>query len=243
MGHRPAQSDVVFLERQLYGFRDVDRLLGLTDGTARRWIDGYNRRGKDYLPIVRETHTGEDTATWGEFVETSLLARYRDAGVRIVRLRLIVQGLRERLGIRYPLAHLRPLVDPATLTLVHELEDAADLDLDLRMVVRAADGQMMLAAPVRQFKINADYASTEGGDTDEEVVVRLHPLGPRRDVTIDPLRKFGQPVVRAVPTAVLFEQYSAGDPIELIADGYGLSRDQVLDAIEFERQRAATTAA
>jgi uncharacterized protein (DUF433 family) len=243
MGNRPVQTDVVFLERRLYGFRDVDRLLGLTDGTARRWIDGYHRRGKDYLPIVREDHTGDDVATWGEFVETSLLAGYRDAGVRIIHLRPIVQGLRERLGIRYPLAHLRPLVDRSALTLVHELEDAANLDLDLRMVVRVADGQIMLASPVRQFKVTADYAPPEGGDTDDEVVVRLHPLGLRRDVTIDPRRKFGQPVVRAVPTAVLYEQYSAGDPIELIADGYALSRDQVLDAIEFERQRTVTAAA
>ncbi|HZN19615.1 MAG TPA: DUF433 domain-containing protein [Micromonosporaceae bacterium] len=243
MGQQPAGSGVVFLERALYGFGDVDRLLSLSHGTARRWVDGYNRRGKSYEPIVRATHTGNDIVTWGEFVEASLLAGYREAGVRIVRLRPIVQGLRQRLGIPYPLAHLRPLVDPATLALVNELEDAANLDPDLRLVVRVADGQVTLAAPVRQFKMIAGYGDRHRDDPDSEIVVRLHPLGHRRSVTIDPLQKFGQPVVRAVPTAVLFEQYSAGDPIELIADSYELTRNQVLDAIEFERQRDTGTAA
>ena len=35
------------LERPLYGLGQVDRILGLRGGTARRWIDGYSRGGKD----------------------------------------------------------------------------------------------------------------------------------------------------------------------------------------------------
>ena len=73
---------VDLLERPLYGLPQVDRILGLRTGTAKRWIDGYHRGGKDYPPIVREEATGVDIATWGEFVETRLLAEYRDAARR-----------------------------------------------------------------------------------------------------------------------------------------------------------------
>jgi uncharacterized protein (DUF433 family) len=240
MSPRFASPNVVMLDRPVYGYADVDRLLGLSSGTARRWIEGYKRR-KEYLPIVREAPTGEELVTWGEFVETSLLAGYREAGLRIVRLRSIVQGLRRELGVPYPLAHLRPLVDGPTLTLVNRLEDREELDPDLRMVVRVQDGQLLLAAPVRQFKVNAIYdeISTTKTDNADSVVVGFSPLGPERAVTIDPRRKFGQPVVRAVPTAVLYEQYSAGDSVELIADAYDLTRNEVLDAIEFERRHEA----
>jgi uncharacterized protein (DUF433 family) len=235
MRQRFASPNVVMLDRPVYGYGDVDRLLGLSSGTARRWIDGYKRR-KEYPPIVREAPTGVESVTWGEFVETSLLAGYREAGLRIVRLRSIVQGLRRELGVPYPLAHLRPLVDGPTLTLVNRLEDREELDPDLRMVVRVQDGQLLLAAPVRQFKVNAIYAEiSTKTDHADSVVVGFNPLGPERAVRIDPRRKFGQPVVRAVPTAVLYEQYSAGDSVELIADAYDLTRNQVLDAIEFER--------
>ena len=124
------------------------------------------------------------------------------------------------------------------MALVSKLEDREEIESDLRMVVRVRDGQLLLAAPVRQFKVNAVYAeisSSKDGRKDG-VVVGFNPLGPKRSVTIDPRRKFGQPVVRAVPTAVLYEQFAAGDSVELIADAYDLTRSEVLDAIEFERR-------
>ena len=42
------------LSRPVYGLAQVDRILGLRGGTARRWIDGYRRGGKSYPPVVRE---------------------------------------------------------------------------------------------------------------------------------------------------------------------------------------------
>src|ERR1700675_1890986 len=71
---------VDLLNRPTYGLAQVDRLLGLPGGTARRWIDGYERAGKRYPPVVRESSTGDAIATWGEFVETRLLSEYREAG-------------------------------------------------------------------------------------------------------------------------------------------------------------------
>ncbi|HEU0240196.1 MAG TPA: DUF433 domain-containing protein [Micromonosporaceae bacterium] len=232
-------TNVVTLDRELYSYSDVDRMLDLGAGTSKRWIDGYRRQSKTYEPIVRPRPTGSELVTWGEFVETSMLARYREAGLRMIKLRPIVQGLRERLGIAYPLAHLKPLVDEPTLSLVYELEEAAELDGDLRLVYRLSDGQVMLSSQLREFKSSADYGDADAGD---RVVVRLYPLGPHRSVTFDPDRKFGQAVVRSVPTAVLYEQYRAGDPIEFIAETYELERDKVLDAIEFERQRDLSAA-
>lgn len=35
---------VALLYRDVYGMGQVDRLLGLSRGTAFRWIDGYERR-------------------------------------------------------------------------------------------------------------------------------------------------------------------------------------------------------
>jgi hypothetical protein len=101
------------LDRPVYGFVQVDSLLALPPGTARRWIDGYARNGHYYDPVVREHTTEERTVTWGEFVETRLLAEYRDAGVPIVHMRPVVVLLREWLGVRYPLAHARPSRHPS----------------------------------------------------------------------------------------------------------------------------------
>src|SRR4029077_20858451 len=87
--------DVDLLDRPIYGMSQVDSLLGLSPGTARRWIDGYCRGGKVYDPVIRLEPTAEEIVTWGEFVEARLLAEYRDRGVPLIRMRPAILKLRE----------------------------------------------------------------------------------------------------------------------------------------------------
>src|SRR4051794_15204997 len=101
-------GDVVdLLARRIYSFPQIDGILGLHHGTSSRWIDGYSRAGRDYEPVVRVARTGDEVATWGEFVECRLLAEYRDAGVSIQRMRPAVEKLRELTRAQYPLASAR----------------------------------------------------------------------------------------------------------------------------------------
>jgi uncharacterized protein (DUF433 family) len=53
-------------------------------------------------------------------------------------------------------------------------------------------------------------------------------------VVVDPLRQFGSPVVRSVPTAVIAEQFRAGDEEEMIAELYELDLADVRAAIRYE---------
>src|SRR5829696_8702144 len=92
------------LEREVYGLEQVDRLLGLRSGTARRWIDGYERRSRFYPPVVRIEPTGSEIVTWGEFVETRLLSEYRSAGALRRHMRPAIEQLRRLFHPVYPLA-------------------------------------------------------------------------------------------------------------------------------------------
>lgn len=226
---------VTYLERAVYGFSQVDDLLGLKGGTARRWIDGYERRGREYSPIVREQRRGDELVTWGEFIETRVLAAYRDAGVPMIRMRPVVEGLRQRFQVRYPLATIRPYVDDE-LRVVYEVQEEANLEESMRLVVEASSGQYVLAPDVRRFQRIAVF---EDVADERQIVTRLHPLGENRQVTIDPVRRFGSPVVRSTPTDVLAELVRAGEPVEWVAEQYDLTMEQVLDALEYERQLAA----
>ncbi len=225
---------ITYLERPVYGFSQVDDLLELKGGTARRWIDGYKRRGREYAPIVRERRANNDVVTWGEFVETRVLAAYRDAGVPMLRMRPVVEGLRQRFQVRYPLATIRPYVDDA-LRLVYEVQEEAHLEHSMRLVVEASSGQYVLAPDVRRFRRLAVFEDVQG---EGSIVTRLHPLGENRQVVIDPVRRFGSPVVRSTPTEVLAELVRAGEPVEWVAEQYDLTLEQVLDALEYERQHA-----
>jgi uncharacterized protein (DUF433 family) len=232
-GSPVAPAPIELLDRRLYSMVQVDRLLGVNAGTARRWIDGYKRAGRLYPPVVRIEATGDPLVTWGEFVETRLLAEYRDATVPLVRMRPAIERLREELQTRYPLAHARPFVSGRELVL--KVQEAVALVSPLQLVV-IRSGQLVLAPAAERF-----WSAVEFGP-DEGPVERVHPAPDLRRVVIDPLRQFGEPVIRSVRTEVIAEQIRAGDPIEMIAKLYELSREEVEEALRYELIRSEAAA-
>jgi uncharacterized protein (DUF433 family) len=226
---------VDLLTRPVYSVGQVDRLLGLPFGTARRWVDGYERGGRTYPPVVRAEATGDEIVTWGEFTETRLLAEFRDAGVPMVHLRPTVVRLREVFKVAYPLAHSAPFLQPAGRELVRQVQEEVDLEKQLQFVV-VRNGQLLLTPPTNKYIMAAEF--------ERDIVARIRPLVTLDRVWLDPLRQFGEPTVRNVPTAVIAEQYRAGDRIDYIANAYELADDDVEQAIRYElhKTNAATAA-
>jgi uncharacterized protein (DUF433 family) len=213
------------LDRPIYTYADVDRLVGLNGGTARRWLEGYSRGGKSYEPVLREKPTGSDVATWGELVEARLLAEFRSRHVPIQRMRPAIVRLRQEFG-RYPLAHARPFLEAEGRELIRVVQDEVDLDHDLQLVV-VRNGQLMLAAATERFRSAVDF-DVNG------VAHLLRPEVRTPEVVMDPTRTFGQPAIRNVRTETIAEGYRAGSGREELADLYDLTPAQVDAAIRFE---------
>lgn len=212
------------LDREIYSYPDVDRLVGLHSGTARRWLEGYVRGGKFYEPVLREEPTGSDSVTWGEMVEARLLAEFRSRDVPVQRLRPAVVLLRKEFG-RYPLAHARPLLDVEGRELVRVVQEEVELERSLQLVV-VRSGQLVLADPAARFHSAVEYA--------DDVVARLRPDARTPDVVMDPRRAFGRPAIRGVRTESLAEDYRAGTGRDELVDLYDLTPDQVDEALRFE---------
>jgi len=228
------KMSVTVLERPIYGMWQVDSMLGLHGGTARRWIDGYERRGHLYPPVIREERTGVEVVTWGEFVEARLLANYRSKGVPLVKMRPVVERLRQELRTPYPLAAARLYADGGEL--VQQVQEEVRLERGLHLVVVVRTGQ--IAASTTDFAPPVkDFLEHVGFDDGGEYAAKIFPLGRDTAVALDPDYAFGAPAVGSVRTDVLAEEFRAGDSIESIADGYGLSREQVSDALRFELQQ------
>jgi uncharacterized protein (DUF433 family) len=226
-------ADVItLLERPTYGFNQIDRLLGLRSGTSRRWINGYERAGKAYAPVVREQATADEIATWGEFVETRLLSEYRDAGVPMIHMRPVIEELRSDLNTQYPLASARTWLRPRGRELVMEVQERVGLERRLALVV-VRTGQTIpeWSDEAEDFRSSLEW-TTEDSETAEPL--RLRPVTDLADVFIDPLRGFGEPVVRGVRTEVIAELFAAGDSADMIAESYDLSREMVDEAVRYE---------
>lgn len=235
----PNMGDVVdLLERRVYSFSQIDRVLDLAAGTAARWIDGYTRAGRFYEPVVRPEHTGDEVATWGELVECRLLAEYRGAGVSIQRMRPAVERLRNLTDSRYPLASARLWLGTDGRELVAQVQDAVNLDRALSLVV-VRSGQAMIDWTPRASNFAASVTWSTGAIDAEPV--SLAPDRNNLGVEIDPRRGYGDPVIRgrSVPTSVIRELVRAGEPIESIAESYSLTTEQIEAALRFELGRAS----
>lgn len=221
------------LDRAIYSYSDVDRLVGLHPGTAKRWLDGYARAGKFYEPILREATTGAESVTWGEMVEARLLAEFRSRDVTVQSLRPAIDQLREEFG-RYPLALARPFLDVEGRELVRVVQERVGLGRALQLVV-VRNGQSILTAATERFSDAVHYVAGAAGS------IRPDPRTPF--VVMDPARTFGQPAIRNVRTEIIAGDYSAGSSRDELADLYDLSLDQVDEALRFElivgRDRAA----
>jgi uncharacterized protein (DUF433 family) len=225
------------LERPTYTMRDVDVLLRLHAGTARRWIDGYSMQGKTYAPVVRVAPTGDDAVTWGEFVEARLLSEYRRGGAFMINMHRSVERLRAELGMKYPLAHARMWIQPEGHELVRRIQAEADIPNSYLFVV-VRNNQLVLTHQADTFVETVEFGPT---DAEDRVVERVFPRPDLKSVVFDPMRKSGLPVIagRGIPTAVIAEQIRAGDAVESIAEAYELSRVEVEAAIRFELLQAS----
>lgn len=232
-------GDVVdLLERRVYSFSQIDHILNLPARTASRWIDGYIRDGKQYAPVVRLEPSGDQAATWGEFVECRLLSEYRNAGVPMHRMRPAVERLREVTQTRYPLASAKLWLDVEGRELVARVQEQVGLESQLSLVV-IRTGQLSFdwSKQARHFQASLDWSS----DDEDAVPTRIFPDHSNHLVEIDPRRGFGDPVIagRGVRTDIIAELVRAGDPVDMIAELYDLERAQVEAAVRYELQRAS----
>ena len=224
---------VSMLDRALYSYADVDRLVGLRSGTARRWLEGYERGGKFYDPVLRAEPTGSDEVVWGEMVEARLLAGYRHREVPVQKMRPAIEELRKEFG-QFPLAHAAPFLDVQGRELVRSVQERVGLERRLQLVV-VRNGQLVLADTAEQFRSALSY--------DDGVAGALTPEARTPEVVMNPRHAFGQPAIRNVRTDILAESYRAGATQEELADLYDLSSTEVEAAIRFELIAGADRAA
>ena len=221
------------LEKPTYSLGEAARLLRIPTAKLRRWLDGYERRGVTYQPIIRPASTGSDVVTWGEFIEAGFLREYRELSA-LHKIRQLVDDLRKRhRGVLHPLAEERPYVDMHSRDLFLKVQDAGGPRLLQRAPRSHESGmQMIWADPVRQFLDKVAF-------NDVGAAYRYYPLKRPGLVTIDPEVSFGIPHVHGIRTERLVESHDAGESVVEIAEAWRISLDAVEQALRWERELLA----
>ena len=227
---------ISLLHRPVYTYPQVDRLLRLTSGTARRWINGYRRGRRAYEPIIRPESRNTTWVTWGEYIETRLLANWRDLDkLPIPKLRRLAEYLRRETGEEFPLATYATLMRSEGRTMVWQAQQFADLPEDL--AVEVGTGQIVWTPVVERLVEAADF----GPDTTPDGRRMVTELTADEDfplIKLDVRRRGGQPVIqdRNVRASTIAELVAAGESHEDVADWYDLTAEQIDQAVGYFRR-------
>jgi len=220
---------IEILNTPLYAIREAARFLSLHPGKLRRWLEGATVAGRFYPPVLRSKPTESDTVTWAEFVEAGFLREYRAARVSLHHMRPIIEAMRREFNVTYPLAHFKPLIDPANRQLVFELQEQLGLEDDLRLVRRRGDSWQIQWAPAVEAFLHKVVFDDRG------IAQRMHPLGKESPVVIDPEMTFGIPQIRGVRTETISHAFGVDRKSErAIAREWGLSEAEVKAALQWE---------
>jgi uncharacterized protein (DUF433 family) len=216
---------VEVLEREMFSEAEAARLLQVPQSTLHYWLEGGDRRGKTYLPVIRVEPRDARSVTWAEFIEAGLLRQYRRRHrVPMAELRSFIDVMREGYGIPYPLAHERPFI--ADRQLVREAQDISGLDADYCLVAEAR-GQLILTPAAESFVQRVEWF--------DDIATRWRPHDdPGSPVRMDPNLRFGRPSVKGISTEVLREHIDAGEDFDETAESFGLSVDDVRWALAYE---------
>ena len=218
------------LERPVYSLSYAASLLGLHQERVRAWLDGYERGNRRYLPMIRESSTGESDVTWGEFVELGYLREHRRKSVSLQYLRPVIASLREEFQTLHPLATAKPYIGGRELVI--KLQERHGLPYQIAIIGRN-DEALIPTKDTERFLQKVVFDPPDIGDA-----VRFHPAGDTSPVVIDPLRRFGDPTLDGVGVERLWELHDAGESVAEIAEAYDMAEDRIRIAISYhEHQR------
>jgi uncharacterized protein (DUF433 family) len=221
-----------------YSITEAAHYLGVPKSTMRSWFAGqrYFHRGqpRTFKAVIKPADPQTLGLSFSNLVEAYVLtAIRRKHSIGLPTIRRGLAFLLERLGAKRPLLEEKFATKGAEL-FVERLGEIINLKKQGQIEMR----DMILAYLER--------VERDPGGLPIKLFPFMRSQPPReqpRTVVIDPYVSFGRPVLAgtAIPTAVLAEQFKAGDPPADLAREYGAEEQAVWDAIrcELDLQQAA----
>jgi uncharacterized protein (DUF433 family)/transposase-like protein len=227
----------------LYTVAEAARYLDVPASTLASWAKGYRRArrgrpevtGSPVLTTVTSPVRGPVIPFVG-LAEGLVLTAMRRAGVPLQRIRPALARLDEELGLQHALASSRLYTDGAEV-LYDYAETGEDED-----AARAARDLVIVRSDQRVFNevFDAYLRRLEFADDGYVQLIRL-PAYEVAEVVVDPDRGFGQPIfarggARLEDALALFR---AGEPLDVVAEEYGVPRAELEDAVRIATRIAA----
>jgi uncharacterized protein (DUF433 family) len=225
------------LDTGIYAVPEAARLTHVTTGRIRRWLRGYEfagRRGRRSSPPVWEGQLEpiEHAVALGflDLIEVQCVDALLQAGVTWPTLRKAHAHAKDMVGHTHPFCTNRFATDGQTVFLRLRMEEGEHDETVWDM----KDIQRVFEEIIGPFLRNVEFS-------DCDLAARWWPMGPDRQVLLDPRRSFGHPIVseHGVPTASLAAAFRTENDTAVVARWFAVSPVEVRDAVVFETRLAA----
>ncbi|MFI9553034.1 hypothetical protein [Nonomuraea endophytica] len=224
----------------LYGIAEAASYLSVPSSTFASWAFGYQRRQRDgqtvhARPVITARRPGrvhEASVPFIGLAEGYALAAFRQAGVPLQRIRPAIDELQRELGLAHALASRRLFTDGAEV-LFDYAEHVGDDSARELVVVR--NNQRVFAEVVASYLRRIDFAADGYA---QGITLPQYRVA---DVRVDADHAFGRPrLVRGgAKLEDLIDLFQAGEPVDVVAEEFGLSRKEVEDVIRVATRTAA----
>lgn len=211
-----------------YSVAEAARFAGVHPNTVAYWHHGPPAT-PGAVRLTKPTLPGKEKRkplSYLQLIEVAVVATFRAMGLQLKVIREARDYCAQQLSEEFPFAHYRFATDGVNLVLeMADIIPKGDID---KVVVANHHGQLawkgIIGERFGEFVYENDLAMKwkVGGS-----------LTP--DVVINPKVSFGAPIVKGIPTWALKGRYAAGEPINELADDFGLTEADVIQALRFER--------
>ncbi|MGH3770790.1 MAG: DUF433 domain-containing protein [Pseudonocardiaceae bacterium] len=228
----------------LYTVSEAARYLDVPVSALTTWTHGYCRKpvarreviGAPVLTALPRTGFRGPVIPFIGLAEGLVLTAMRRSGVPLQRICPALERLDERFGLAHALASKRLYTDGAEVLFDYaETGDDPTAARAARELVVVRSGQRLfneiVAAYLRRLEFGADgYAR----------LIHL-PAYEVAEVVADPARGFGQPIFARGGTRLddVLALFRAGEPLDVVAEEYGVPREQLEDAVRVATRPAA----
>ncbi|MCO6006057.1 DUF433 domain-containing protein [Actinoallomurus purpureus] len=228
----------------LYGIAEAAHYLAVPASTFTTWAFGYERKrpggglvsARPVITAVHPARRNEPAVPFVGLAEGYALAAFRHAGVPLQRIRPAIDALKRELGLEYALASRQLFTDGAEV-LYDYAEHAADTPegVSARELVVVRNNQRVFAEVVEDYLRRVEFA-----DDGYAQVIRL-PQYRVADVLIDAEHAFGRPRFAhgGAKLEDVIDLFQAGEPIQTVAEEFGLTQAEVEDALRVATRAAA----
>jgi uncharacterized protein (DUF433 family) len=230
--------------RGLFPLADAARLAQLDPTTARRWAEGYpftykgeKRFSRGVMPLALERIGNSRDLTFAELLTLRLVKAFKAAGLGLPTIKRVAERAASDFG---PTPFVSRCFSTDGRRIFIELRQAPSNDEPAitkrdRKLIEVLTGQ-------HQFADVVEPSLFANVDWEDDLASRWWPMGKSCSVVLDPHVIFGAPHIPGtrVPTDVIADAAKAEggseDAFRAVAEWFGLTPEQVRDAVRFQTE-------